>query len=155
MTTTTIRGEPSGHPATRALGGSVAAFVAAVPAALGFASNGDLFLAAGIPAAMVVGIAVAPQIRSDRPVGHAVFLMATAVIAIVDAVVLIGLWVWSALISPGAGSIDPGSWLIGFGMLWLIGLFFGAAMLVITTPCAIAWALIVRQLVRRGHGVAA
>jgi hypothetical protein len=155
MTALTIRAEESAHRPTRSLGGAVAGLVAAVPALLGFLANGDLFMAAGIPAAMVVGIVVAPEIRSNRSVGVAVFVMATAVIAIADAVVLFSLWAWSALISPGGGSIDPASWLVGFAFLWLIGLFFGAAMLVITTPCAIAWALIVRQLVRRGHGIAA
>jgi NAD dependent epimerase/dehydratase family enzyme len=59
MTATTIRAAPSGHHPPRSLGGTAGALVAAVPAALGFAVNGDPFLAAGVPAARLPVPAIA------------------------------------------------------------------------------------------------
>jgi hypothetical protein len=53
--------------------------------------------------------------------------------------------------SPAEADADPLTAVIGLGALWLIGLVIvGLPMLVVTTPCAVAWAGIVRLLVRRG-----
>lgn len=144
--------------ASRLTGAAVAAGIALIATIVGvvldargpFLLGQVPFLAVGIPAAALVGASVAPSIGERTGAVQAGFVMAILTIAVADALIVMGVLAASIVTAPLA--TDPLTAVIGLGALWLIGLVIvGLPMLVVTTPCAVAWACIVRLLVRRGR----
>jgi hypothetical protein len=160
MTATTIRSAVVGaeppktvdRRATRGLGAAVGVAVAAAPAVAAYAYADTAFLAAGIPGALLVGALLGPRIRGDGPIAGVVVAMATLAIVVADAVVC----TW-AIIEPGLerlGGTDVATLIVGGIYIGAAGLVIvGVPMLLVTLPCAFVWALVVRELVRRGRGV--
>jgi len=156
MTVTTIRVarvDPEALPAlarrpTRGQGSAIAAVIAFAVTLVPAAFNGPaLFFATGIPAAAVVGALAAPSMTDRAGTISATLVMATITIALADAFVVVGLA--AGAIASTTGTIDLPAGIVGMGGLWLIGLVVvGVPMLILTTPCAIAWAWIVRRLPR-------
>ena len=112
------------------------------------------FLAIGVPAAALVGALMGPSVRAQTGIAVPALAMATLTIAFADALMVAGFGL-AEVLSP-TGTDNPLAVLVGVGVLWLIGLVLvGVPMLAATVPCAVAWVLILRLLVRHGHGVAA
>lgn len=160
MTTTTIRSASlhrtdealPNRRGTRSLGAVVAIAIAAVPAILGLVLGRSPFLAAGVPAAAIVGALLGPSVRAREPIAALAFAMASITIAVADVVVVLWLLIEASLTPPGT---SLGSATFGIGYVGVLGLFIvGIPMLVVTTPCAIVWGHAVRRLVENGHGIA-
>ncbi|MFL5725999.1 MAG: hypothetical protein ACJ77F_06635 [Chloroflexota bacterium] len=163
MTGTTIRAAATRGPSlavvrqrrgTTLLGAAVGAVLAVVATLVGASLTGSSFLAVGIPAATIVAGAAGPWVHERHWNGGPMLLVATATVALADCFVVAGMLI-NALSSPSPVP-DPMTTAGGALTMWVIGLVIvGLPMLVITTPCAIVWALVVRELVRRGHGATA
>ena len=139
---------------TRSLGALTAAMIALLAAGLALALGGDLFVLSAIPAAALVGAILGPSVWPGHSVWGAVAAMAALTVVVADMFVLVGLLVGAHLASGAAANADLAATIVGLGYIGLIGLVIvGVPMLIVTTPCAIAWALIVRHLVSHGHGV--
>lgn len=160
MSTTTIRSASlhriddtlPNRRGTRMLGAVVAVAIAAVPAFLGLVLGRSPFLAAGLPAAAIVGALLGPSVRAREPIAGLVVGMATLTIGVADVVVMLWL-IAQASLAPSGASL--GSATFGIGYVGVLGLFIvGIPMLLVTTPCAIVWGYAVRRLVERGHGIA-
>jgi len=137
--------EPS-MTASRPVGAGVATAIAVVAAFLGFAISQSGFLGVGVPAAAIAGWFLGPSIRTGRGVVGPALGMAILTIAIADGLFIVG----AAGNSVGAGADAIG----GFVALWSIGVVLvGIPMLILTVPCALLWAFIVRKLVRDGMGI--
>jgi hypothetical protein len=81
--------------------------------------------------------------------------MASATVVVAEALLLGGWLVGIALVPDAYAGTDPASLIAGGVFIGMVGLVIvGGPMLLVTTSCAIAWAWIVRGLVRRGHGTA-
>jgi hypothetical protein len=79
--------------------------------------------------------------------------MALATIPIADVFVVVGVLVATFFTTPT--TLDPIGLIAALAAVWLIGLvLIGLPMLVVTAPCAIVWALVVRALVSRRPGMA-
>ena len=163
MTISTLRGGPSEllqrpeRRGSRLLGGGVAALIAVVANVIAFKldargpfpQSGFPYLALGIPAAVLVGAWLGPTVGERTGARSAAFLMAVATIAVADALLILVSLVASQFVTPTP--LDPVSLIVSLGAFWLFGLFIaGVPMLVVTAPCAIVWAVVVRALVRRG-----
>jgi hypothetical protein len=155
MTATTIRAatiasEPAPiaeRSASRRLGGLVAVAIAA-PIGIGVLAFADTtFFLAGTPAAGIAGVWLGPKIRSRSSI--AVTAVSMALLTIVLAEIVVCAW---AITAPGLDRLataDAGSLMVGTIYLAMIGLVIvGIPMLMVTVPCGLAWAWIVRRLVR-------
>lgn len=162
MTITTIgsaavvRGPSDGlviRVARRSLGAAVAFGIAGTVSIVGLWA-GAWYLAAGIPAATLLGWALAPRIRNDRGSGDTVLLMGGLTVLLTDAFVIIAAEVGSVVRGTAQSEIGfADNPIISIVAAWVLGLlFFGWAALIITIPAAWAWASLVRLLVRRGIG---
>lgn len=155
MTARTLRSERRATRATGAAVGAAVALVATLAAEIlgvraPIVNDQVPLLATGIPAAAVIGAIVAPSVGERSGAGWAGFVMATMTIPLADAIFVVGVLVTAMLAAPLL--TDPLTAVVGLGALWLIGLVIvGLPMLVVTIPCSIAWTLIVRAVVRRGH----
>jgi hypothetical protein len=136
------------HPimtASRPVGAGVACAIAVVAALLGFAISQSGFLGVGVPAAAIAGWVLGPGIRARGGLVGPAFGMTILTIAVAD-----GLFILGAAGNPG-GATAEGIW--GYVALWAIGLvIIGIPMLILTVPCALIWAYIVRRLAREGMG---
>jgi hypothetical protein len=126
------------------VGAVVAAAIAVVPAIAGFAIAHTWFFALGIPSAAISGWLIGPAIRSEGGIFGPTMGMALLPIAIADAFFLLRPDMTTAT---GADAIAP---LLVASILGLI--IIGFPMVIVTIPCAVAWALVVRKLARRGFG---
>ncbi|HTG42194.1 MAG TPA: hypothetical protein VK697_11345 [Methylomirabilota bacterium] len=132
--------------ASRPVGAAVACAIAVVAAFLGFAISQSGFLGVGVPAAAIAGWFLGPSIRTGGGLFGPAFGMAIVTIAIADGLFIVG----AAGNSGGAAS--EAIW--GYLGLWAIGLLIvGIPMLILTVPCALVWAFIVRKLARDGMGI--
>ena len=163
MTISTLRGGPraslpgSERRGSRLLGGGTAAVIAiaanviafTVDAPGPFPQSGLPYLALGIPAAALVGAWLGPTVGELTGARSAAFLMAVATIPVADAFVVLAVLFATFFATPT--TVDPAGPIVALGAIWLIGLVLvGLPMLVVTAPCAIVWALLVRATVRRG-----
>ena len=129
---------------SRPLGAAVAAGIAVIAAFLGFAIGNTEFLGLGIPAAAISAWLLSPSIRSQGGIAGPAVGMAVSSIAIADA------WLVLGSVSSSASGSEA---IVGAFGLWAIGLLVvGIPMLIVTAPCGIAWAVIVRRLARDGVG---
>jgi len=128
---------------SRPLGAAVAAGIAVIAAFLGFAIGNTEVLGLGIPAAAISGWLLSPSIRSQGGIAGPAVAMAVSSIA-ADA------WLVLGSVSSSASGSEA---IVGAFGLWAIGLLIvGIPMLIVTAPCGIAWAVIVRRLARDGVG---
>jgi hypothetical protein len=103
------------------------------------------FLLLGIPAATVAGWFLGPRVAADGGVAGMAVAMAVVTISTADAMLVTAL----GLTSVGAGLVQG----LATAMLaWALGMVFvGIPMLVITVPCGLVWAMLVRMLARRSR----
>jgi hypothetical protein len=135
--------------ASRWLGAGVGFSIAFVAGLIGL-GFGAPFLLIGIPSATVAGWFFGRNVRASGGVAGGAIGMAILTIAIADALVVVPTAIASA--SSSYGSSDPLSAVMGGLALWGIGLVFvGIPMLIITAPCGLVWAVLVRTLARRGR----
>ena len=105
------------------------------------------FLLLGIPAATVAGGFLGPKVPPSGGVAGVAVGMALLTTAIADALVVIASAVSSSASS--FGPTEPWSAVVGGLALWVIGLVVvGIPMLIITAPCGLVWAVLVRALAR-------
>jgi hypothetical protein len=134
-------------PAGRWPGAAVGFSIAFVAGLIGLAFEAP-FLLLGIPAATVAGWFLGPAVRPDGGMADPAIGMAVMTIAIADALVVAVSAV--ASLASSFGGIDPLTAVARGLALWGIGLVIvGIPMLVITVPCGLAWAALVRVLARR------
>ena len=132
--------------ATRPGGAGVATAIAVVAAFLGFAISQSGFLGVGVPAAAIAGWFLGPSVRTGSGVVGPALGMAILTIAVADGLFIVG----AAGNSGGVAADGIG----GYVALWSIGVVLvGIPMLIVTVPCALLWAFIVRKLVRDGMGI--
>jgi hypothetical protein len=131
--------------ATRPVGAGVACAIAVVAAFLGFAISQSAFLGVGVPAAAIAGWFLGPSIHTGGGLVGPAFGMAILTIAVADGLVIVG-----AAGNSGGAAADA---IWGYVGLWSIGIVLvGIPMLILTVPCALVWAFIVRRLAREGIG---
>src|SRR5262245_6266025 len=157
MTASTLpieQSAPASRGASRILGAFVAVAIASVVTIVTIPMGPAPLFALGIPAAAIVGAWLGPQVRPAEGLGTVIGLMATATVLVAETL-LLGGWLVAALTIPDmSGSTDLPTAIAGGLFVGLIGLVIvGGPMLLVTTPCAAAWALIVRRLVRDRDGV--
>lgn len=142
--------------ASRVLGAAVAAAVAVAATLIAAGMSGGWFIALGIPAATFSGWLLGPTVRNVGWPLTATIWMATLTVALADAIAV------ATVISSGGGyateGVEPLSAmafvLVASAVIWLFGFtIVGLLSLVLTIPCAVVWALLVRSLIRRGVGV--
>ena len=159
MTASTIRtthgtdAESIGRRATRTASAAVAAAIALLVTFVATSYGADPFVGLGIPSAAAVGAWLGPSVRDRGGLGGPVIAMAIVTILLAEALLLVGWLFQSASITSSGDAGDLIGTIVVLGWAGVIGLvIIGGPMLLLTTPCAIAWALILRQLVRHGHG---
>jgi hypothetical protein len=127
----------------------VAFSIAFVAGLIGFGFEAP-FLLLGIPAATVAGGFLGPKVPLSGGVAGVAVGMALLTTAIADALVVVPSAVASSASS--FGPTEPLSAVVSGLALWVIGLVIvGIPMLVITAPCGLVWAVLVRALARRAR----
>jgi hypothetical protein len=105
----------------------------------------------GIPAATVAGWFLGPKVPLGGGVAGVAIGMAVLTTAIADALVVVPTVVASAA-SSSVGGIDPLGAVAGGLAFWGLGLVFvGIPILIITVPCGLVWAVLVRRLAGRAR----
>jgi hypothetical protein len=100
----------------------------------------------GIPAATVAGWFLGPKVPLGGAVAGVAVGMAILTTGIADALVVVPSVVASSA-SSSVGGIDPLGAVAGGLAFWGIGLVFvGIPMLIVTVPCGLVWAVLVRRL---------
>jgi hypothetical protein len=137
-------------PASRWLGAGVAFSIAFVAGLIGLGFDAP-YLLLGVPAATIAGALLGPGIDAWGGIGRMSVAMALETTAIADALVVMVAGAASLARSPGGG-VDPLTSVAGAVAFWGIGLFVvGIPMLIVTVPCGLAWAVLVRMLARRSR----
>jgi hypothetical protein len=145
---TELSRDEAGSPARRWTGAAVAFSIAFVAGLIGLGFRAPLLLL-GIPAATVAGWFLGPTVNAASGIGGLSVAMAVVTVGIADALVVLGGAVGS-LTSSSTSGLDPLTAIAGAVFLWVVGLVVvGIPMLVITVPCGLAWAVVVRMLARR------
>jgi hypothetical protein len=146
MVQTTIRpvgreqrdAEARGRRGSRLWGALIALAIAASVAIVTSPLFGSFF-AIGIPAATVLGALLGPSVRTGEPVDGPVIAMATLTIPLAEVVFVLS--------TPSATmSVASVLFVVTYGLMYV-----GIPMLIVTVPCAIAWAMAVRSLSRSGE----
>jgi hypothetical protein len=130
-------------------GSGVAFSIAFVAGLIGLGFETPVLLI-GIPAATVAGWFLGPKVPVSGGLAGVAAGMAILTIAIADALVVVPSMVASA--SSSYGPSDPLSAVTSGLALWGIGLVFvGIPMLIVTVPCGLVWAVLVRRLAGRAR----
>lgn len=133
---------------SRGLGAGVGAVVAGA-VALVAALLGAPFLALGIPAATVSGWWLGPGIRPTEGIAGAALKMATSTVILADAMLMAGWAVGSLARMDPLGGTSITNMIAGSVFLFVAGLFIvGIPMLLVTIPCGLVWAALVRRAAR-------
>ena len=110
--------------------------MAVVPVVIALVAFRSTFLVLGVPAAIIAGAVVAPLVRS-RAIAEAVIPMAALTTVLAEVL---------SLVAPPHDLPAPGSVeLFAFGLLLV-----GIPLAVVTVPCAMIWAHLVRRAALRG-----
>jgi hypothetical protein len=132
--------------ASRPVGAGIACAIAVAAAFLGFAISQSGFLGVGVYAAAIAGWFLGPSIRTRGGLAGPAFGMAILTIAMAD-----GLFVLGAADNSGGAAADA---IGGYLALWAVGIVLvGIPMLILTLPCALLWAFIVRKVTHEGMGI--
>jgi hypothetical protein len=145
VATRTNEAVATGAPASRATGAIVGAAIA-VAAALVAAPLGSPFLALGIPAATASGWLLGPRIRPAESIVDPALRMAAVTVVVADAFLMLASMVLSIVrVDPYGGTTIVDA-IGGSLFLFTVGLVIvGIPMLLITVPCGLAWAGLVRS----------
>ena len=128
----------------------VAFSIALVPGLVGLGFE-QPFLLVGIPAATIAGWRLGRRIRPTGGLIEVALAMAVATVAIADALVVIPLGIGSSMAAGEAGSFDVFRGLAASLFLWFFGfILVGVPMMVVTFPCGLLWAALVRKLAGAG-----
>jgi hypothetical protein len=142
-------GGGSGAAAAPGRSGATVGVSIAIVAAAAALALGSPFIAAGIPAAALAGWIVGPQIRPGDGFVGASIAMTALTTALADAVI-VGVLVAAMFMSGSPTHTSIPAALGGSLVLWGLGLVFvGIPMLLVTVPCGLIWAGVVRRLARR------
>ena len=114
------------------LGGAIAL----VPAAGALLLLDNTFLLLGVPAAFVAGAALAPAVRANA-MAEAVLAMAALTTALAEVITF--------LVRPHELPAPADVEIFALGLI-----FVGVPMSVLTVPCALVWAVLVRRVGRPG-----
>jgi hypothetical protein len=135
-------------PASRWSGAAVAFSIAFVAGLVGLGFEQPLLLL-GIPAATIAGWWLGPRISPTSDLIVITVAMALATVAIADTLVVIPLGIGSATTASLVGSIDPFRGIAASLFLWFFGfILVGVPIMVVTVPCGLLWAALVRKLAR-------
>jgi hypothetical protein len=138
-----------GVPASRWPGTAIAFSIAFAAGLIGLGFEAP-FLLLGIPAATAAGWFLGPKLPPSGGLAGVAIGMAVLTTAIADALVVVPSAV--ASLSSSFGGIDPLTAGAGALASWGIGLVIvGIPMLIITAPCGLVWAVLVRTLARRAR----
>lgn len=136
-----------GRP-SRGLGAGVGVVVAGA-AALVAALLGAPFLALGIPAATVSGWWLGPGIRPTETIAGSALKMAAATVILADAMLMAGSAVVNLVHMDPFGGTSITNLISGSVFMFVAGLFIvGIPMLLVTIPCGLVWAALVRRAAR-------
>jgi hypothetical protein len=144
--------DPGAHEAiqrpagSRSSGALVAASISAAVALVGLAFEVP-FLAIGIPAATVAGWLLGPSVRAGAGNIGAAVAMGVTTVALADAFVVLGSAAASLFVNDASGGNAILDAIAGSMIIWIIGfVIVGLPMLLITAPCGLVWAAVVRSL---------
>jgi hypothetical protein len=141
-------------PASSWSGAAVAFSISFVAGLIGLGFDQPLLLI-GIPAATIAGWRLGPRIRPTGDLISMTVAMSFATVAIADTLVVIPLGIGSSMSASAAGSIDPFRGIAASLFLWFFGfILVGVPMMIVTVPCGLLWAALVRKLARSGTTVA-
>lgn len=144
----TMRGLAPEGRASRRLGAAVGAAVAGTVALIA-APLGAPFLALGIPAATVSGWWLGPGVRTTEGIAGSSLKMAAATVILADAMLMTGSAVVNFIVVDPFGGTSITNLIAGSVFLFAAGLVIvGIPMLLVTIPCGLAWAALVRRATR-------